>query len=181
MQKPDSRKAQRTFREFLVVAFGETRHVSTGHLRRTCQQSRPVLMPAPQAVPLVAPVEVAGAAPETRVELGVVDVVVGRPGERSRDGVRGHVAVLHAVHRLLEARLLFGLEQRMVLEWILGLVAPERHGRLEVRVPALQLEVILDDLCEQGGSLYRHRGLRRRWGWLGGGFKPMWITDSRLA
>ena len=55
---------------------------------------------------------------------------------------------LHAVHRVFEARLLFGLEERMILEWVGGQVPLERHLVLEGGVPPLQLEVLLDDLCE---------------------------------
>src|SRR3954466_12606496 len=78
---------------------------------------------------LISPVEVASAIdlPET----GILDLACGRvlrglftgPGKRRdrfgrmRDEVR-----LDAVHRFLEASLLLGLEQRVVLERVVGLV-----------------------------------------------------------
>ena len=54
-----------------------------------------------------------------------------------------------AVHRVLDARLLLGLEERVVLERIVGHVLLERHLVLERRVAPLQLEVLLDHLREQ--------------------------------
>src|SRR5262249_5805397 len=106
--------------------------------------------------PLVAPVEVSGLRPETlfhgrRSFLGGVLAGPrghGRPGTDDR---------LLAVHRLLEPSLLFRLEERVIVERILGLVVAERHGTLELRVPLLQLEVVLNDLREQRLRINRHR------------------------
>src|ERR671937_210144 len=101
---------------------------------------------------LVAPVEVARTAPKAFFLLR--EVLLCRPGERNalrRDGG------LLAVHRLLDAGLLLGLEERMVLERILGLVSIERQVALELRVPLFQLEVVLDDLGKE------RRGLHRRY------------------
>src|SRR5438093_6748895 len=101
---------------------------------------------------LVAPVEVARASPEAIVAFGfhgsrLLRVVFAGPleGDRRlrRDGR------LRAVHRVLDAGLLLGLEQRVVVERILVLVAVERQLLVEVRVPFLQLEMILDDLREK--------------------------------
>src|SRR5205823_10881129 len=119
---------------------------------------------------LVAPVEVAGAIdlPETGVldragrrRRRVRDGLLAGPGKRRFHAVRGE-GRLDAVHRLLDPRLLFGLEERMVLERILVLVAGDRHMAIELRVPFLQLEVILDHLREQRRCLYRHTFLRVR-------------------
>jgi hypothetical protein len=44
----------------------------------------------------------------------------------------------------------------MIVEGILRLVPVERHPAFELRVAALQLEVFLDHLREEGGSLHRH-------------------------
>src|SRR3954466_4981752 len=90
---------------------------------------------------LIPPVEVARAIdlPET----GILDLACGRvlrglftgPGKRCdrlgrvRDEIR-----LDAVHRLFDSSLLLGLEQRMVLEWIVGLVSVDRHLPIEVRI-----------------------------------------------
>src|SRR3954453_14245735 len=117
----------------------------------------------------VAPVEVAGAI--DLPEAGILDRSCGRgsilrgrltgPGQvrnsaRARAvALRGEVR-LHAVHRLLEARLLLGLEQRMVLERIVGPVTVDRHLPVEIRILLLQIEVIPDHLREQRRGLYRH-------------------------
>jgi hypothetical protein len=53
-----------------------------------------------------------------------------------------------AVHRLFEASLLLRLEQGMVLEGVIGLVAIDRHLMIEVRIPLLQIEMISDHLRE---------------------------------
>src|SRR5438067_1853167 len=67
----------------------------------------------------------------------------------------------------VKPRLLLGLEERMVSHGILVLVALDRHVRLEGRVLALELEVILDYLCKEGGCLHRHskssRSVYERW------------------
>jgi hypothetical protein len=62
----------------------------------------------------------------------------------------------YAVHRLLEASLLLGLEQRMILERILCLVAVDRHLPVERGVLLLECQMILDHLGEQRRCLYRH-------------------------
>src|SRR3954453_4578720 len=111
---------------------------------------------APRAAPtlnLIPPVEVASAIdlPET----GILDLACGRvlrglftgPGKRrDRLGRVRHEVGLPAVHRLFEASLLLGLEQRVVLERVSGLVSVHRHLAIEVRIPLFQLEVILDHL-----------------------------------
>src|SRR5262249_46855528 len=104
---------------------------------------------------LVAPVEIPGLRPEMALDL-VRRVLFGlfpRPGEhrRLRDA-----RVLCAVLRLLETSLLLGLEQRMVVEGVLGLVVPERHRVVEPRVAVLQREVVLDHLSERRFCLNRH-------------------------
>jgi hypothetical protein len=71
---------------------------------------------------------------------------------------------LHAVHGLLDARLLLGLEKRMVVERVLDLVLVERHRGLELLVALLQLEMILNDLREERRSLNRHRAFPPAWG-----------------
>src|SRR5438034_3032181 len=82
----------------------------------------------------VAPVEVAGAIdlPET----GILDLACGHvlgglltgPGQRHRRlGAMCDEVRLDAVHRLLEAGLFLGLEERVVLERIVGFVAIDRH------------------------------------------------------
>jgi hypothetical protein len=53
-----------------------------------------------------------------------------------------------AVEGVLDPRLLLGLEQRVILERILDPVGVDRHVPLELSVLALQLEVILDHVCE---------------------------------
>jgi uracil-DNA glycosylase len=109
----------------------------------------------------VAPVEVAGAidGPET----GVLDLACRCRGNRvRRRRLRGllagprqvHVGAVRnevridSVHRLFQARLLLGLEQRVVLEGICGFVALDRHSRIEIRVPLLEFKVIPDHLSE---------------------------------
>jgi hypothetical protein len=71
------------------------------------------------------------------------------------------------VHRLLDPRLLLGLEERVVLEGVLDPVALEGHLIVEPGVLALELEVVLDHVCEQRRCLYRHR--RTSWKLIGGG------------
>src|SRR5438034_9847322 len=100
----------------------------------------------------VAPVEVAGPAPET---LFLRYVLLGRPGVR-RSGLLGDRRLL-TVHRFLEPGLLFGLEQRMVLERILVFVPIEWPFALELGVALLELEMVLDHLCEQRRCLHRDR------------------------
>src|SRR5690242_18774294 len=63
---------------------------------------------------------------------------------------------LGPVHGLLEPRLLLRLEERMVLERVFGDVAVDRHRSRELGVSRLELEVILNHLCEQRWCLYRH-------------------------
>ena len=111
---------------------------------------------------VVAPVEVARARPEASSEALAVGVLFscgfvdrgsslervlrgGRPVERGR--------LVHdrlgAVHRVLDPGLLLGLEERVVLERVVGHVPLERHLVLERRVAPLELEVLLDHLREQ--------------------------------
>ena len=59
------------------------------------------------------------------------------------------------VEGLLDPSLLLGLEQRVILERILDLIAVERHLPIEVRVLLLQLEVILDH-ARKGRSRTSH-------------------------
>src|SRR5919204_4918480 len=98
---------------------------------------------------LIAPVEVAGASPEAvvRLDSGLVQLVFAGPleGDRGlrRDGRLG------AVHRVLDAGLLLGLEQRVVVERIFVLVPVQRQLVVELRVPLLQLEMVLNDLGEK--------------------------------
>ena len=55
-----------------------------------------------------------------------------------------------AFERLLEAGLLLGLEERVVLERILDRVPVERHVAVERGVALLQVEVLLDRAGERG-------------------------------
>ncbi len=78
-----------------------------------------------------------------------------RPGLDVRDD-----GGLLAAHRLLEARLLLGLEEGVVLERIAVQVAVDRVRSLDRRVTALQLDVIFDDLGEERRGLDGHAYLR---------------------
>src|SRR5262249_32155267 len=93
---------------------------------------------------LIAPVEVARARPEAVVRLNRLVVVLPGPleGDRGlrRDGRLG------AVHRVLDAGLLLGLEKRMVVERILVHVVLDRKLSVEIGVPFLQLEMSLEHL-----------------------------------
>src|SRR4051794_15247233 len=109
---------------------------------------------AAAAAALVAPVEVARLAPEAFL-LGLR--LVSRPRERS--ALLGDARLL-AVHRLLDPSLLLRLEERVVLERVVGLVAVDRELTLELRVLLLQLEMVLDDLCEQRRGLHRQNSSR---------------------
>src|SRR4051812_23763841 len=100
---------------------------------------------------LVPPVEVPGAAPEALVAVGgrldAVRVCVHRD-----EVLLGVVGDGHgSVERVLDARLLLGLEQRVVLEGISALVAIDRHVPLELGVLLLQPQVILNDVGEVVG------------------------------
>ena len=114
--------------------------VSRPSRSRACGSRAPRRTRPPPARPLVA-----------RRRLGD-ERVVGRPRQRRR---RVDDRLL-AAHRVLDPGLLLALEERVVLERILVEVARERHLRLQRGVPALELEVILDDLRELRGSLNRH-------------------------
>src|SRR4029450_3783954 len=70
------------------------------------------------------------AAPPPRTPLASAPGLVGRPGQRLALGRDGRFL---AVHRLLDAGLLLRLEERVVLERVLGLVALEGQFCLEVR------------------------------------------------
>src|SRR5439155_3875837 len=107
--------------------------------------------------PLVAPVEVAAAAPEAflGVRAGLLGGLLAGPRELWRLGSDNR---LLAVHGLFQACLLFGLEQWVIVERIRGLVVTEGHRLLELRVPLLQLEMVLDDLGENRRRLNLHRG-----------------------
>jgi hypothetical protein len=74
---------------------------------------------------------------------------------READELLGGEGLL-AVHRLLDSRLLLGLEERVVFERVFGLVLVERHVLVELRVLALELEVFLDYVSKDGRRLYRH-------------------------
>src|SRR5438876_5626230 len=107
--------------------------------------------------PLVAPVEVAAAAPQAFLgfRCGLLRGLLARPGQDSRLGIHSrHLAV----HGLFEACLLLGLEQWVVVERIRVLVVTERHRLLELGVPLLQLEMILNDLGEDPRRLNLHTG-----------------------
>src|SRR2546429_7359130 len=107
--------------------------------------------------PLVAPVEVAAAAPQAFLgfRCGLLRGLLARPGQDSRLGIDSrHVAV----HDVCEACLLLGLEQWVVVEGIRVLVVTERHRLLELGVPLLQLEMILNDLGEDRRRLNLHTG-----------------------
>ena len=126
--------------------------------------------------PSVAPVEIARARPEVLVRrllrvvghrrggflrllgdrqgrLRLVDEGVFRAWPVERRLLRFDPG--NAVHRLLDPRLLFGLEERVVLERVVRHVLPERQLVLERRISALQLEVLLDHLRERG-RVYSH-------------------------
>src|SRR3990172_2762381 len=118
---------------------------------------------------LVAPVEVARLAPETLALFGLgLGLGLGHRGRRvGLLAGPGHGRGLErdgglAVHRLLEPGLLLGLDQRVVLERILGLVVVERHVAVEVGVAALQVEVVLDHACEERRGLDGHEFLPPR-------------------
>src|SRR6185295_4341043 len=91
------------------------------------------------AAGLVAPVEVARATPETGVALGdrLRDKLLARPGERADALQLGREFGFGAVHRLLEAGLLLRLEERMVVERVLGLVTVNRHCTLKLGIAPL--------------------------------------------
>jgi len=128
-----------------IDAPGPVLKYSCGAVRR-----RRKVRPA-QGVGSVAPVEVAGAAPEGVVVRGRLLLGLGREADELLGGEG-----LLAVHRLLDSRLLLGLEERVVLEWIRRLVLVEWHVLLELRVAALQLEMFLDYVRKDGRRLYRH-------------------------
>src|SRR3954454_14973226 len=117
--------------------------------RRSRRARRPARAAA--AAALVAPVEVARLAPEAFL-LGLR--LVGRPGERG--ALLGDCRLL-AVHRLLDAGLLLGLEERVVLEGVLGLVTVDRQLAFELRVLLLQFEMVLDHLRKQRRCLHRQK------------------------
>src|SRR6266851_4796018 len=113
--------------------------------------------------PLVAPVEVAAPAPEAFLGIragGLLGGLLAGPRKHRR---LGSDSGLVAVHGLFEARLLLGLEEWVIVERIRGLVVTERHRLLELGVPFLQLEMVLDDLGENRRRLDLHRG-SWRWG-----------------
>src|SRR5918992_3880373 len=104
----------------------------------------------------VAPVEVARAAgPERLVEGGafrVLDRLLAGPREPL--GARVEIGCGLAVERLLDARLLLALEERVVLERVLVQVRIERHLVIEAGVPSLEVEVVADRVCEQRVRLH---------------------------
>src|SRR5436190_3212508 len=106
----------------------------------------------------VAPVEISAAAPQISAFRSIWACVLGGvlagPGEHRRLVGGGRLV---AVHRLLQPRLLFGLEQWVVVKWICVLVVTEGHRLLEPGVPFLQLEVVLNDFGENRRRLNRHR------------------------
>src|SRR5205085_11799888 len=107
------------------IAGRAERNVPTEHSEGTSQiRVKWADFPRPT---LVAPVEVARASPEAVVGFhggGLLVIILAGPlegdGRLRRDGR------LRAVHRVLDAGLLLGLEQRVVVERILVLVAVER-------------------------------------------------------
>src|SRR2546423_10737348 len=116
---------------------------------------------------LVAPVEVAGASPEAIVPFdssGLRLLVVFFAGPFEGDRRLRRDGRLRAVHRDLDAGLLLGLEQRVVVERILVLVAVERQLIVELRVLFLQLEMILNDLREKRRCVYGHSPPPGDWG-----------------
>src|SRR5205085_9873799 len=137
--------------------------LSTGQSEGTSQiRGKSADFPRPK---LVAPVEVARASPEAVVGFhggGLLVIILAGPlegdGRLRRDGRLG------AVHRVLDAGLLLGLEQRVVVERILVLVAVERQLVVELRVPLLQREVVLDDLREKRRHVYGHSPPPGDWG-----------------
>ena len=64
-------------------------------------------------------------------------------GPGQRHGLDLHGGLL-AVHGLLEASLLLGLEEWVIVERIRDAIAVDRHGRLELGIAPLELEMILD-------------------------------------
>src|SRR5207244_87668 len=96
----------------------------------------------------VAPVEVSRLRPEVTFGLGRRMLFGLLAGPREHDGLRYNRRRL-AVNRLLEARLVLGLEEGVVVERILGLVVPERHRVVEPGVSLLQIEMVLDHLGER--------------------------------
>src|SRR6476469_8625478 len=118
--------------------------------------------PGPKGERLVAPVEVPTAAPQAFLGFragGVLCSLLAGPGEHRGLGAD---SCLVAVHGFFEACLLLGLEQWVIVERIGGFVMTDRHRLLEPGVPLLQLEMILDDLCEDRRRLNLHRGLLGR-------------------
>src|SRR4051794_4259033 len=116
---------------------------------------------------LVAPVEVARASPEAIVTFdssGLRLLVVFFAGPFEGDRRLRRDGRLCAVHRVLDAGLLLGLEQRVIVERILVLVAVERQLIVELRVLFLQLEMILDDLREKRRCVYGHSPPPGDWG-----------------
>src|SRR4029453_13760369 len=104
---------------------------------------------------LIAPVEVPTAPPEPffRLCLDVLDGFLARPGEGRVVAVDRR---LLTIHRLLEPSLLLRLEEGMVVEGIDRLVVADRHRVLELLIPLLELEVVLDHFGEHRRRLNRH-------------------------
>src|SRR6266540_2149159 len=127
---------------------------SLGHARR--RRACPVFSPNVRSTlgeGLIAPVEVARlATPEAVLEVGarrsrVLDRRSLLAGPRT-----GWADGRLAVHGLFETCLLLGLEERMVLERVFGLVDVQRHPRVERGVLLLEREMFLDRLCKQRGT-----------------------------
>src|SRR5947208_7405119 len=118
---------------------------------------------------LIAPVEIARASPEAVAVVGFGFhgsglLVIFFAGPLEGDGRLRRDGRLGAVHRVLDAGLLLGLEHRVVVERILVLVAVERQLVVELRVPLLQREVVLDDLREKRRHVYGHSPPPGDWG-----------------
>jgi hypothetical protein len=52
--------------------------------------------------------------------------------------------------------LLFGLEERVVLKWIVDVIAGDRHLAFEISVFALELEMVFDHARESRVLVERH-------------------------
>ena len=125
---------------------GERRYAGISARPRTAASRRVTPASRPDPCSDLAPVEVARATPEALVERGALGRRILLAGPR---GLRLGRRRLAPIERLLEARLLLRLEERVVLEGVLDRVPVERHRRVEAGVPLLEVEVLLDRLRER--------------------------------
>src|SRR3989304_10059801 len=103
---------------------------------------------------LVAPVEVARPSrPKRFVQCGALYVLGGLLA-RPRQPLGTELSCRLTVHRLLDACLLLALEEGVVLELITVEIAVERHLGVEIRVAALQLQMLANRLRERGLRLH---------------------------